>query len=348
MFNIKARNVNEAWAMFHVFASNPIFFRDLNPRGVKTSELKEPTTTTYARPEECVLLDPVRDANPFFHLYESLWILAGRNDVARLRYYNPQIQVYSDNQETFHGAYGYRMQHASGVGNQITAAITTLREDRNSRRAVIGLWMPSLDLVATAEQGADIPCNTTIYFKVREGALRMMVCNRSNDAVWGAYGANAVQFSFLQQYVAAAIEAKIGPYTQVSDSLHVYREGKAGEVWDRCREHPPILLDSYAPEALGVTYNVPLVQDHVRFKHEADCLTSPADGTPGVGVTEYREPFVNLVALPLLIAFEEYRKYGPESGLLHLSPVNPNAWIRAGREWLERRVASRKQQRAAA
>lgn len=342
MFNIKARNVSEAWAAFHVFAANPVWFRTLNPRGVKTSELLEPVSTTYSRPEECVLLDPARDANPFFHLYEALWILAGRNDVRRLRYYNPQIELYSDNQETFHGAYGYRMQHTTGVGNQITAVINTLRADRNSRRAVIGLWMPSLDLVATAEEGADIPCNTTVYFKVRDGALRMMVCNRSNDVVWGAYGANAVQFSFLQQYVAAAIDAKVGHYVQVSDSFHVYLEGKAGEAWSRCLASPPLLLDNYSPEALDVVY-LPLVQDHVRFRHEAECVTSPFDGSPGEGITEYREPFMKRVVLPLLIAYGEYKRYGPDAGLLHISPVSNEAWTRAAREWMQRRVMKRRQ-----
>jgi len=39
-------------------------------------------TTIYNRPTDRVIFWPQRDANPFFHLYESLWMLAGRRDVA--------------------------------------------------------------------------------------------------------------------------------------------------------------------------------------------------------------------------------------------------------------------------
>ena len=32
--------------------------------------------------------------------------------------------------------------------------------------------------------------------------LCMTVCNRSNDMLWGAYGANVVHMSMLQEFVA--------------------------------------------------------------------------------------------------------------------------------------------------
>ena len=48
----------------------------------------------------------------------------------------------------------------------------------------------------------EIPCNTAIYFKVREGKLNMTVSNRSNDVIWGTFGANVVHMSILQEYVA--------------------------------------------------------------------------------------------------------------------------------------------------
>ena len=48
-------------------------------------------------PCERVLLYPERNANPFFHLYESLWMLAGRNDVAGPARYAKNMNNYSDN-----------------------------------------------------------------------------------------------------------------------------------------------------------------------------------------------------------------------------------------------------------
>jgi hypothetical protein len=41
-----------------------------------------PVVTCYSAPTQRVLFSPMRDANPFFHLMEALWMLAGRDDVA--------------------------------------------------------------------------------------------------------------------------------------------------------------------------------------------------------------------------------------------------------------------------
>ena len=66
------------------------------------------------------------------------------------------------------------------------------------------------------------PCNTQIYFWSRNGKLNMTVANRSNDMIWGAYGANAVHMSFLQEYVASMCGVKCGIYTQFTHNLHAY------------------------------------------------------------------------------------------------------------------------------
>ena len=337
-----ARNVSEAWALFHRNISHQT--RIVAPRGAKTLEFREPVATVYRCPDECVLLDPVRDANPFFHLYEALWILCGFNDVARVNYYSRQIAEYSDDAATFHGAYGHRMRLAYGM-DQIEAVVDTLSRDPWSRRAVIGLWSPTLDIPQEKNGAAkDIPCNTTVYFKIREGQLNVTVCNRSNDAVWGCYGANAVQFSILQQYIAARLGRAIGTYTQVSDSLHVYLDGKAGEVWERCHRAPPPLLQSYAPDDLGVEY-APLAKDAVRFYNESRELLSDPNGRPLHRA--YREPFLNFVARPLFYAHECYREGSAREGLGVLrqsAELQPdyarNAWLVAGTQWLERRITT--------
>jgi hypothetical protein len=61
----------------------------------------------------------------------------------------------------------------------------------------------------------------------------MLVSNRSNDMLWGAYGANAVHMAFLMEYVADQSGLSPGVYTQVSDSFHVYTTGPGGKVWKR-------------------------------------------------------------------------------------------------------------------
>src|ERR1017187_3661662 len=65
-------------------------------------------TTVYERPCERVIFWPERDANPYFHLYEALWMLAGRDGIAGPARYAKQIREYSDDGVVLHGAYGDR------------------------------------------------------------------------------------------------------------------------------------------------------------------------------------------------------------------------------------------------
>src|SRR6266478_6382753 len=59
--------------------------------------LSKPLMGEFTNPMNRVLYSPLRDANPFFHLFESLWMLAGRNDVAFIKQFNSNIGNYSDN-----------------------------------------------------------------------------------------------------------------------------------------------------------------------------------------------------------------------------------------------------------
>jgi len=63
----------------------------VSPRGKETIEIPGPVCTIYPPGFDCVLLSPLRDDNPFFHLFEMLWILAGRDDVEFLSYFNSRM-----------------------------------------------------------------------------------------------------------------------------------------------------------------------------------------------------------------------------------------------------------------
>src|SRR5690606_9555427 len=108
-------------------------------RNGPVAQILEPVIVTYTHPRERVLLYTERDCNPFFHLYESLWMLAGRNDVAPLAYYNKRMPEFSDDGKTFHGAYGYRWRTHFGW-DQLRAIVEELRTNSNSRRVVLQMW----------------------------------------------------------------------------------------------------------------------------------------------------------------------------------------------------------------
>jgi thymidylate synthase len=178
-----------------------------------------PVTTVYERPEERVLFWPQRDANPALHLYESLWMLAGREDLAPLLNYAKQFAEYSDDGLALWGAYGYRWREMFHC-DQLSVIAMELRKNHDDRRCVIQMWDTRLDL---ARLGRDVPCNVMATVQISgTGALDLTVFNRSNDIVWGCYGANAVHFSFLQEYLALLVGVPMGRYTQVSVNWHAY------------------------------------------------------------------------------------------------------------------------------
>ena len=156
MITISARNAHQAL---------PEVLHQLKTRGVRRDSRNGPVLVFpvpvcigYEKPLERVVFCPERDANPFFHFFEALWMLAGRNDVEPLAYYAKQVREYSDDGKTFNGAYGYRWRDAE-VGDsrdpggkdcqvdQLDLIVNHLKADPNSRRAVLQMWNVEDDLL---------------------------------------------------------------------------------------------------------------------------------------------------------------------------------------------------------
>lgn len=277
-------------------------------------------TTVYEKPMERVLFWPKRDANPFFHLMESLWMLDGRKDVSFPAYFAGQIKEYSDDGESLQGAYGFRWRYHFGV-DQIRAVVKMLYDDHTSRRAVIQMYDPIFDLSG----GRDVPCNTVIYFRIRNGALHMTVSCRSNDIVWGAYGANAVHFSFLQEFIASQLKVEMGTYSQVSNNFHIYE--KHWDLMDHQFQPPEYPAEVMPLASLGA---------YAFFLRDLrDFMNNPT----GYEVKEHaiKAPFLKTVAQPMYLAWSA-RKNGTGDGLKELSSAPHCDWILAAHQWIERRT----------
>lgn len=323
MHVIQARNVNHAYILGN---------RLLRERGQKRSsrvgdvlEMTLPVTTHYERPAERVLFDAARDANPFFHFFEALWMLAGRNDIEWLAQLNARMRTFSDDGVTQHGAYGYRWRTAFGR-DQLDLLVELFERDPDTRRAYLQMWASELDL---GRPSADLPCNVGIKFEQRDGKLNMIVFNRSNDLVWGAYGANVVHMSMLQEYLAARCGFAVGWYEQVSANFHAYIEiwrslGLDQSTW--------IENDWLDPYERNEVYTYPLVHAPNRWDGDLKLFLS----SPGEGV--YDNPFFGEVALPLWIAYQFWREQKDRGRALDaLEHCAAPDWARAGREWLLRR-----------
>jgi hypothetical protein len=182
-----------------------------------------PVTNVFVSPSQMVLMNEKRDANPFFHLFESLWMLAGRCDVAPLSRLASNMSNFSVDGLTFNAAYGHRWRNHFGGLDQLVALVHKLKKSPGTRQAVLGIWDPEADLEDCERNSKDRACNLSAVFTRREfDFLDMMVSNRSNDAVWGTTGANYVHFSVLLHFVAEATGMRVGTYSQVSANLHLY------------------------------------------------------------------------------------------------------------------------------
>ena len=150
--------------------------------------------------------------NVAFALAEVVWIMTGRNDLAFLKAWNSRLPEYVGNGPHLHGAYGYRLRHHKGV-DQVTRAYEALRNNPDTRQAVLQIWDSSIDLPQPdgTPVDKDIPCNVMSLLKVRDGKLEWLQVIRSNDLFLGVPH-NFVQFMCLQEIMAGWLGVECGAY----------------------------------------------------------------------------------------------------------------------------------------
>jgi len=396
------RNVNAAFAgLVRAIDKGHLPMTRQPSRYGEVLQVDEPVTVTYSNPRERVLLNEARDANPFFHLYESLWMLAGRNDVASLAFYNSRMPEFSDNGHTFNGAYGHRWRYATrtapftfidghgGGGHkervdQLDLIVKHLQDQPHSRRAVLQMWNVADDLLKVGEPcpdrdehesecpicnntgytnySKDVCCNVVATFQLRgkpgewhpemgvnpntapadpaQRVLDLTVFNRSNDMIWGMLGANAVQFSVLQEYVAARLGVGVGRYNQITANMHVYTNTWKPQEWLEAENAHHGMSPEEDP--------MPLVANPEAFERQLPEFVEQFAGVLRPNGHVWSEPFLGRVAAPMLRVFELYktsrrldaseRVSYMKRALQEAETVADSLWKQAAVGWLERRA----------
>lgn len=174
--------------------------------------------TRLTRPLERYLFVPRRHHDITSQFAESMWVLAGRNDIGWLQKYLRRAPNFSDDGHTWRGGYGPRLRQWAGV-DQIDAVRKLLLADRQSRQAVMVLFDPALDF----QPSKDIPCNNWLGWIIRDNQLHMTAALRSNDVWWGFSGANAFEWSILHELLAFWVGADVGQADYLAMSFHLYR-----------------------------------------------------------------------------------------------------------------------------
>lgn len=298
---------------------------DVPSRHGSTLEAPEPVCTVWENPRHRVAFSPLRDANPFFHLMEAIWIIGGRDDVETLTRFNSKIGNYSDDGVKFNGSYGARIYEQE----QLFRLLELLIREPDTRRAVISIYDGKRDLGTDSK---DIPCNVSLHFIIRHGQLHMNVFNRSNDIVWGAYGANIVQFSMIQEWVCwslskmSNLRLSVGTLRQLSMSYHAYIESESSRVYHKIRRQGMDFESPYTTKEVEPSY----IHFDVTHAEANEFLNSE-----GENVGDSR--FLSVIARPMYRAWKDYKAgdgISTNTGAWYRSTVD---WLKASHEWLIRR-----------
>jgi thymidylate synthase len=297
-------------------------------RNGKVAYVDEPVTITYEEPDKQVLMSPDRDANPFFHVYEGLWMLAGKNDLDSLQHFVSNFKNYSDDGRTLSGAYGERWVSHFGA-NQINEVIHELERNPNSRRAVLAMWSAA-DLFKLSYGVKDVPCNLSIVFKIKNEKLDMTVFNRSNDLVLGCLGANYVHMTMLMCYVAACLKVPVGHYHQISSNLHIYLDHPKSEEFE-------VITNDYPPSTNWLLKDFEF--EKRTFDRECRLFTQLVPcHFETLDLPMFDNTFLRLVAVPMYQAYHEHRNGNTLKAIDLCQEISSLDWKYACLHWLHRRA----------
>lgn len=326
--------------------------------------MTEPVCSVYKNPKQRVLLDLKRAANPFFHLFESLWMLAGRNDVAALNRYITDFGTrFAENDGTVHGAYGHRWRRALGY-DQLESIVHKLKTNPRDRQCVLQMWDgrcedgrdAGVDVLGCNDLDGswkDRPCNTHVYFRLRDEVevsglvgshttqnglwpiLDMLISCRSNDIVYGAYGANAVHFSILHEYMAGRLGGVlVGKMEQMSFNYHGYVD-----VLDKvgCPTH----LETYKGHQLSTS---PMVHNGDSWDKDLNYFMSWHKTMIETGITEagtYSNKWFKYTAEPFFIAHYKWKSAMHKEARTMAGLIEAEDWRFAAMQWFDVRTNAR-------
>ena len=202
------------------------------------------------------LMNQRRKLSPYYACAETLWYLSFTSEVEMIEAYAPQYAKFADHGNTY-GAYGHRLHsnlrdHDSHTDNQLDLVIDTLKNNPNSRQAIITLWAADDLYAAINASSKDVPCTLCLQFLIRDNELVMITTMRSND-VWLGLPYDMFAFTCIQRLVGQALGVKCGAYIHQVGSLHLYQKN-----WDAAREamrdpyfitnNKPIWLTEISPD----------------------------------------------------------------------------------------------------
>lgn len=179
--------------------------------------------TIIEDPTRCILKSPIRKLPMRYMIGELLWYLSGNSSLDAIRLYTDAWNRMSDDGKYVNSNYGNRIQlatceHSGEVFNQLEMVRQMLVKDPASRQAVIHIKQARNLLKYPTK---DVNCTVCLQFFIRDEKLYMTTYMRSND-LWMGFPNDIFQFTAMQIYLAMRLGVKLGTYTHIAGSLHLY------------------------------------------------------------------------------------------------------------------------------
>jgi thymidylate synthase len=187
--------------------------KETAPRGMKTREIED-AVISISDVYHTLPLKIGRGTVPGIGAVEACQLLSGTSFPKTVIAIGPQFKNYTEDNGIFHGAYGLRTK------GQYDAVLDKLKNDSDSRQAVVTIWNPEYD---NQPSKRDYPCTVLHQFRIRNNRLNMSVYMRSND-VWLGAAYDFFQFTQVQIALASVLGIEPGKYAHHVGSLHIYEQ----------------------------------------------------------------------------------------------------------------------------
>ena len=151
----------------------------------------------------------------------------------------PQIwKDISSDEGKINSNYGWCI-YSEENGNQYKHVLRELRNNPNSRRAVMLYNRPSMHLDYNRDGMSDFMCTYSNTFMIRDGCLISHYLMRSNDAVFG-YNNDVAWAKYVQDKLASDLGIPSGDIIWTATNLHVY-ERHFGFIEDLIRDQHKVV-----------------------------------------------------------------------------------------------------------
>ena len=183
--------------------------------------------------------------------YELLWFLRGESNVRWLQDHGVSIwDEWADENGDLGPVYGVQWRSWPAPDgqhiDQISALLTTLREDPDSRRMIVSAWN-----VAEIPGMALAPCHALFQFYVADGKLSCQLYQRSADMFLGV-PFNIASYALLTHMIADQVGLGVGEFVWTGGDCHIY-DNHVDQVVEQLSRTPfpaPRLAITRHPESI--------------------------------------------------------------------------------------------------